>query len=474
MYFSDQFDIDSGPGDDWFDPILNTDTKLFVDPFLLFQDVDVGWRRAHERLIDHFNTCFHLIAEGNRNPGSVAYRKAVALLRFPEPREFCLGYTEKGTKGAGGGPGYARLIADAMVDAIGRGLEDLRHFEELGVVNEGIGPDRISDLTCNVLREEFISYTKAVVTRHGLPTVRFKVGAASYDKTRMAWRSQLVDLPENPYTGRPILLVPRRFLRELPVLNADDWWENYEAEQLRNDLNYEVMSHVRKRDIVAAARRHPESVRNWTAEREASTASAYDFDSDPLGVWNWERAAQAYVRTAPLTIAPPASDSDFVDVLRLIVARYKHFVEESGGWRLLWNDGTQQEKSEEAAQLLFKGVAQSYCTANNIVMDREVNLGTGLVDFKFSNGYRHRAHLEVKKLHNGKFWHGLSEQLPTYLRSDECDVGWYVVVQYRDGGSSKRWLEDGPEIVSQVALENGLRLEAVNIDGRPRVSASKL
>ena len=55
MYFSDHFDIASGPGDDWFDPILNTDTKLFVDPFLLFQDVDAVWRRAHERLIEHFN-----------------------------------------------------------------------------------------------------------------------------------------------------------------------------------------------------------------------------------------------------------------------------------------------------------------------------------------------------------------------------------------------------------------------------------
>ena len=180
------------------------------------------------------------------------------------------------------------------------------------------------------------------------------------------------------------------------------------------------------------------------------------------------------MRTSPLVIPPPASDSDFVDVLRLVFARYKHFIEESGGWKLLWNDGNRREKPEEAAQLLFKGVAQSYCVANNIVIDREVNLGTGLVDFKFSNGYRRRAHLEVKKLHNGKFWHGLSAQLPTYLRSDECDLGWYVVVQYHDGGSSKGWLTDGPEIVSQVALENGLRLQAVNIDGRPRLSASKL
>src|SRR6266542_5008265 len=107
MYFSQAFDVTRSQADDWFDPILDTDTKLFVDPFLIFQDADVFWRGAHDRLIEHFNVCFTLIAKGNRDRRTVPYRKALALLHFPEPREFCLGYTEQGTKGAGGGVGYA-------------------------------------------------------------------------------------------------------------------------------------------------------------------------------------------------------------------------------------------------------------------------------------------------------------------------------------------------------------------------------
>lgn len=55
MYFSEYFDITRTSVDDWFDPILDSDTKLFVDPFLIFQDLDAHWRDAHERLIDHFN-----------------------------------------------------------------------------------------------------------------------------------------------------------------------------------------------------------------------------------------------------------------------------------------------------------------------------------------------------------------------------------------------------------------------------------
>lgn len=473
MYFSDLFQISKTKADDWFDPILTNDTKLFVDPFLIFQETNAAWSGAHDRLIEHFNICFKLIAQGNRNPNSVSYKKAIALLHFPEPREFCLGYTEQGTQGAGGGLGYAKLIAAAMEDAIARGLKDLRHFEELGVLNEGIGPDRISDLTCNVLRGDFIKYTQEVTLRHSLPTSVIKVGGASFDFNRLAWRSEDVDLPSNPATNRPILLVPKRFLRELPVLSADDWWENYEAEQLRNDMNYEVLGHVRKRDIVAAARRNPESVRKWTEAKEDIKAAAYDFSKDPLGVWQWLEEARAFVLREPLVISPATDEDSFINVIKLVIQKYKHFVEEQGGWRLLWNDGN-TEKPEEAAQLLFKGVAQSYCEANNIVLDREVNLGRGIVDFKFSSGFQQRALLEIKKLHNGKFWNGLSQQLPSYLRSENCEHGWFVVIRYREGGVTKNWKTEAPELVNKIAREQGLQLSTIEVDGRSKPSASKL
>lgn len=474
MYFSDHFGIVKGRRDDWFNLILNTDTKLFVDPFLIFQDKARRWRGTHARLVGHFNICFKLIAEGNRNPKTIPYQKAVALLRFPEPREFCLGYTEQGTRGAGGGSAYAELIAEAMEGAIERGLQDLRHFEELGVLNEGIGPDRISDLTCNVLRGDFIEYTQSVATRHSLPVRRVELGGASFDTGRLAWRSELVELPWNPTTGKPILLIPERFLRELPTLNADDWWENYEAGQLRNDLNYEVMGKVRKRDIVAAARRNPESVRTWSTQKEQTKSGGYDFDQDPLGVWQWLRAAQEYVASQPLVIASPEGDAEFIEDIEKIIRKFSHFVEEQGGWRLLWNTNNVDEKPEDAAQLLFKGVAQSYCEANDIVIDREVELGRGSVDFKFSNGFEKRALIEIKKLHNGRFWNGLKEQLPSYLKSDECKLGWFLVIRYRTGGVSKDWVRKGPGIVRALAEDQGLRLKAVTVDGRPKRSASKL
>src|SRR5207253_3089136 len=103
-----------------------------------------------------------------------------------------------------------------MEQAIRRGLKDLRHFEELGILNEGIGRDRISDLTCTFLKSKFIAYTQGVVGRHGIPVVPQRIYASSFDANGVRWNEDEVLLPRNQENGRPLILVPAQFLRELP------------------------------------------------------------------------------------------------------------------------------------------------------------------------------------------------------------------------------------------------------------------
>src|SRR4051794_8179351 len=156
MLASSHFGITLGRADDWFDTILDVDTELFVDPFLIFKETDGFWADGHARLIEHFNRAFLLVAEGNRNPNSLAYKKALSLLEFREPKELCLGYTAEGTSGSGSGGKLGTLIAQAIAEAIGRGLQNPTHFEELGVLQERIGADRISDTTCTILKPTLV------------------------------------------------------------------------------------------------------------------------------------------------------------------------------------------------------------------------------------------------------------------------------------------------------------------------------
>lgn len=473
MKVTKQFGIKKKADDDWFDAILTVDTPLFVDPFLIFKEKKAPWSDAHSQIIKHFEQAFLLIAEGNLNPKTIAYRKALALLLFKEPKEFCLGYTRKGTGGAGGGNGIARLVADAISQAVKRGLKHPKHFEEIGVLNEGIGPDKISDLTLTILKERLISYTQQIAKRHKMPRRKHLVNAASFDPLRKRWVSQDISLPTNPFTDGPLILVPERFLDELPVLNADDWWEYYEMNQLKDDLNYEIMGKVNKSTIIDIARKNPTIVRNWTEAREKEKAEPYDFKRDPAGLVGWFEAAAEFTAKNPLVFRSPNSEGEFEKTINSVLDHFKLFVEEQGGWHLLWNEDG-KEKRESAPQMLFKGIASNYCKSNNISLDAEVNLGRGPVDFKFSNGYERRAHLEIKKVTNGRFWEGLEKQLPSYMKSDEVVDGWFLAVHYRDSGVSKNRVKDLPSVVGRAAKSTGLKLRYTVVDARPKISASKL
>jgi len=132
---------------------------------------------------------------------------------------------------------------------------------------------------------------------------------------------------------------------------------------------------------------------------------------------------------------------------------------------LLWNeDGT--EKDEEAAQLLFLGLAQSYLRLFDVEVDREVELGRGPVDFKIAHGTTCRLVIEVKKAHNGRFWNGLEQQLPSYLTSDDANEGWFLAIRYRNNRASQQRMNELPGRVARTAIRCGKTLKYRAIDGR--------
>lgn len=83
MKFSDYYGIDYDDGYDWFDPILDTDTRLFVDPFLIFKEKAGSWADAHDELIAYFNDAFERLAPVYDKPNSLGYQKVLALMRVP-------------------------------------------------------------------------------------------------------------------------------------------------------------------------------------------------------------------------------------------------------------------------------------------------------------------------------------------------------------------------------------------------------
>lgn len=348
MRFSEAFDITRDEGDDWFDPHLTIDTPLFIDPVQLL-DYGPAWEHAHAELVQHFVRCYALVGKSttkNSNSAQIARR----LLAFPEPWEFGLGYTEGSTSGSGSGHGFATSIMDGIVVAIAAGLDDLEHIEEIGILNERFGADRISDATCNVLKARFVVYTQHVAKRHNIALGKHKLRHVRRDLERDRWIDAEVEVPTNPETDKPMLLVPERFLNDLPALNADAWFDSSMNDDVRADLNLKIGQHASKKTIVATARKRPERVREWARQQSSRPdLFGYNFQDDPKGVVKFDGPPVAFALAHPLVGLPkPKNEEELSELVAHILDRFKHFVEQQGGWEMLWNSNG-SEKPESAA-----------------------------------------------------------------------------------------------------------------------------
>lgn len=471
MKFSDVFNVSVPPESDWFDPVLSLDTPLFIDPFLVYAQEFGPFNESHKDINSFFNAQFKLIAAAP-DASSLKWRKAESNLCFPEVEELCLGYSSASTKGAGSGKGFAKLMASAIKDAIKAGLKKIEHFEELALLEEGIGADRISDITGNLLRYRLATYTRETCERLGVPceTFRFLRGRYAFDSSR--WEMFFEKLPRNPYTRRPILLCPRIFLRDLPTIDPSEFWEfcyTNDNETLRDEFNLDVASRVSKSTIVRMARKHPNLRREYICQKEKSAPEPYDFRRDSKGVDFWYHASKAFAQKHPLN-GPSMDSSGLLKFVLSGVEQFQQYIEQNGGWQLLWNDdGTQ--RAEAAAQRLLLGILKHYCASNDIDISKEVDIGRGPVDFKFSRGTKARVLLELKKANNTRFWDGLTGQLPTYLTAEGIQEGVFLVIAYSDQDLKR--CKGIQQILSDLNKKLPYQLTSKTISAIRPVSASK-
>ncbi len=431
MLFSDHFGILLDGTEEWFDPLLSSDIKLFVDPFLIFQHEFGPFKGSHEEMITYYDYAFNLVAKAAGDRNSHYWKKALSVLAAPEAEELCLGFTARGTGGAGTGKGKARLVAEGIQAAIAFGLSRPEHFETVQLFREKIGPDTISDTVGNILRMRFAVYTERICKRLSIPTKRMPHPRAVFDEKRGRWVQRNITAPTNPYNGKQILLCPKDYLRPLPSINADDYWGycfDMNADDLKRDFGEEVTRNVNKEVIIENALKNFRSVEDFIAFVEGEGADAYDIENDPKGLIRWYHFTRDYVDTHP-TIVKVRSKKDLPVFIDQLIDAFQTFVEDNAGWKLLYTDDG-APRSEEICQLAFLGVVKHICHANNIDITREGNIGRGPVDFKFSRGISMRALLEMKLVKNTKFWNGLKRQLPQYMKSESIDIGKFLIVAF--------------------------------------------
>jgi hypothetical protein len=478
LLFSEYYNIQGAEAEQWFDPLLIADTKLFVDPFLVYSSKLPEFDGAHDTLVGYFNSLFQLVAISGMVDSDVGYAKALALSHFPEVSEACLGHCEFGTRGRGSGQGLGRLVVTAIRKAITAGLSDVRHFEEVGILQPGFGPDRISDITLRLLRPYFVKYTQAVCERHSVPLQPFDVPHSVFDSNSSTWLQRTELLPLNPDNHQSVLLVPKSFLRRFPTIHFESFYAyctDRESELLRQEFNLDISANIDRRKVLEFARKHADVVGRYISFTEAVGSLPYDLVIDSSGVRNWYPVAIEISKAAPPPppLIPPEvhrRDEDLPQIVRILLNELKSTIELKGSWELLWNDNGKPRR-ERVTQKLLMTIAFRYCKIHDLDVTQEAETGRGPVDFKFSRGAR-KVLAELKHLSNSSWWDGFESQLPIYMACEEALHGFYVAVAHRDKELARH--EKLITMVKQYLDLNPSPSEYLFIDARRPLSASKV
>jgi hypothetical protein len=448
------------------DPILGVDTRLFIDPSFLRLTTTHELQDSYASLLTYFERVLSVIINIKKQ-GDRFWREADKLLTFPEVKGLCIGYAAKSTSGSGMGPAIRAKLLDSVTQIVSAGIKDPVLFEIVGTFEDDVGSDRISDMIAKIIIADLVKYTQRVCSDCGIPMETLSIGK----------NQPMEDLPINPFTNGPIILMPREVLNDLPT--AEDFSDiqriTRHNEKVRGELNVIIGSSWSKATQASrkeAARitfvSHPEVLAEILETYKKSTPPFYDFDDDRSGEVIWYPVAREIAKKIqlPLTLSRQPSSDEVESVVLTICEHFRQLIENNQLCELLY-DKNNEPKHESAAQLLFFGIADAYCKSNNLDLSPESDSGRGPVDFKVSSGYDGRVLVELKLTSNNQLLHGFTKQLPTYQAAENTERGILLVID--NGGASESRLKKFNEAVNNAGKKAP---KVIMVDGISRPSAS--
>jgi hypothetical protein len=337
----------SQPELDFVDVDLERDAPLFVDPFAISQRLDSLSQECHLTLHAFFQRIVDAIRAGQ---GADAQ---ALLLQLREPNETRLGYSTRRPQGAGIGTMQAGQLFAALQGSTAVQTGFLRSLEECELMIDGVARDKLSDLTTNVIRGHLAQYTRDQCALFNI-AVRPVALAPSFNRDTGQWEGNYFDLPV--WENRPVLLVPKFFVRYDPAYEAGNYYNQYVLEYLRAEALTAASALVRtlkdgrrvvrkkdlkrdfpfsKRFLYEFSRAHPEVLARYRDDLAQIERRDRRAEVDPV-----DETTIAAALAAALVAIPPGNDSassyhnliigavEFLFFPQLIYPRKEHEIHE--------------------------------------------------------------------------------------------------------------------------------------------------
>lgn len=210
MRYSEIFNIstDALEAKGVFNADVDFDSHLHIDPSL-FKDCQITeFVGAYDEFNGYFAKVFSGLVPYARS-NSRFFNQLVKRLSFREIANTCLGYSESGIRGSGIGGKLAKQVATTILDIYDIGIKNPVVFEMMPFFEEGIGADRISDMSAYLLIRRLIAYTQRVCGELSIPM-----------RASVRLSGKPMELPTYHNVG--YVFVPYEVLCDLPTARSYD------------------------------------------------------------------------------------------------------------------------------------------------------------------------------------------------------------------------------------------------------------
>lgn len=461
MFVSEYLEIDYEDLDDAgvFDAVLEKDSAFFINLQRLKRTDEPEFVHSYER-IQRFFTDIATILEAaeSKNETDKFFREALKRFDFSEVNEINLGFGESMT-GSGMGVVLRRQVMNDAFDLVKKGCKAPELFEMIGLFEDGIGPDRLSDMVATIILPDIQAYTKRVMRD-------FIIDTDHYECSVFDDEGYII----NEQKHCRLYLLPVDILHELPVAKC---WEDVETAAAKNDairreMNVEIgatwakwASKERKAYIRDYIMKDPDAFNRVVAAYKDEEADEYNLYND--SAYFLGKLLQKIKKTIDFSTVEDGEVDSLTGALE-VAAIFKDWVENNRGWYEI----QQAAGGEKSVQRFVHACAKHYIKVNNLDFSCEANEGPGPVDFKISRGQDCTV-VELKLSSNSDYLHGYQEQIQQYAKAEGTGNMVFILVDNGHEIRTNRLIE-----IHETDLRIGAIVpELVVVDANTRVSASR-
>lgn len=405
-----------------FDAVMDSDSHYFINVTRLKDTTTPEFLESYSKINSYFHKIALLLSFANeKNTQDRFYKEALKKFSFSEINGINLGFSESRYGAAFGEVLKKATISDAF-DIIKAGTTRPEIFHLVGLFEENVGPDRLSDMVATIIVEDIRTYTRRInselgITPENFPDDRFTDG-----------------IVQNPYKKCELLLLPKEILHELPIAKCWDDIDRVVIENaaIRQEINDMVglewkkyTSHQKKSYLKNTIFMNPEKCARVLQSYQNSHAEECDWeaDLDYVAQHIFKQLKDMGFSFLQHSATPPHICSR--DAIFHIIETFKDWVENNRGWSEIQEISS--GKREKIVQRLIHLGAKEYIAVNGLDISFEPDSGRGPVDIKISTG-ADKSICEVKLSSNPQYLHGYQAQVQEYGKAECTENLFYVFV----------------------------------------------